>query len=199
MNGNNGVSAPTQSDLAGYKDASGNLQPVGATTPMPVAVVGAGGAGTAYTATATFTPAAAAYLANDIMDVAKQFAWVDKAGNAFAGGELMITTVEILISETAVQSGETSYTLQKYNVTPPSARADNAAWDLASGDRAAYVGPTSLGTPVDIGSSLYAKTTSVNEQITVAATGITFGELVTVGPFTSTATARKVTLHAVAM
>ena len=152
-----------------------------------------------YTATATFTPAAAAYSANDVMDVAQTMTWVDNNGVTFAGGDLMITTVELLVSETAVQSGETSYNLQKYNVTPPSAHADNAAWDLPSGDRASYQGATSLGTPVDIGSSLYLKTNGIYEQITVPTTGKTFAELVTVGAFTATATARKVTLHAVAL
>lgn len=148
-------------------------------------------------ATATFTPAAAAYSANDVMDVAKTFTWVDKNGTTFAGGIVMILTADLLISETAVQSGETSYNLQKYNITPPSARADNAAWDLASGDRASYQRATSLGTPVDIGSSLYVSTSGINEPILVPSTGLTFAELVTVAAFTATATARKVTLFGV--
>ena len=158
----------------------------------PVVALASGG----YTATATFTAAAAAYLGNDIVDVAKQMSWVDKNGVLFPGGELLITTAEMLIAETALQSGETSYSLKKYSATPPSARADNAAWDLAAGDRAAWQGSTDLGTPVDIGSSLYIKTTQINEQITVPATGKTFAELVTAGGATLTATTRTVVLHA---
>jgi hypothetical protein len=169
------------------QDTSGNLAPV-------VSQMAAG-----YTATAIFTAAAAAYSANDIVDVAKQMTWLDKDGNAFGGGELMITTAELLIAETALQASEASYSLKKYNITPPSARADNAAWDLASGDRASFQGSTDLGTPVDIGSSLYVKTTQINEQITVPATGKTFAELVTAAGATLTATARTVTLHAVAL
>lgn len=152
-----------------------------------------------YTAVQTFTPAAAGYSTNDVIDVAKSFTWLDRNGNTYGGGALVILSASIMVSETAVQSGETSYNLQKYSITPPSAHADNAAWDLPSGDRAAYQDVTALGTPVDLGSSLSVKTNGINEPILVPATGLTFAELVTVGAFTATATARKVTLYAVAL
>lgn len=144
---------------------------------------------------ATFTPAAAAYLANDIIEAAKAIALTDKDGAAFAGGEFIITSATLMVNHTAVISGETSYRLYLYSVTPPSAPADNAAWDLPSGDRASYLGYVDLGTPLDLGSTLWVETNIINKQVTVAATGTLYGLLVTNGPFTATAAGRVVVLH----
>ncbi len=164
-------------------------------TGRPVGAAGVAG----YSATITFTPAAAVYSANDVMDVAKTISWVDRNGVAFPGGELMIISSSLQIAHTAIIAGETSYVLATYSVTPPSAHADNDAWDVPSGDRVAYKGQFSLGTPVDLGSTLQVDQDGINRAVTVAATGVTFAELITVGAFTATAVARKVTLHAVAL
>ena len=150
----------------------------------------------AATASATFTPAAAAYGAGDVMDVAQEFINI----GPIVGGPIMIVSCSLLIAHTAVISGETSYRLHLYNVTPPSAHADNAAWDLPSGDRAGYLGYVDLGTPVDVGSSLWVETHGINKQIMVlgsAGGGNIWGELVTNGGFTATANDRVVTLHAI--
>lgn len=149
-----------------------------------------------YTAAATWTPAAAAYSAGDVVSVAQTLTWTDFNGLVFPGGELVITSVDLLIAHTAVISGETSYRLHLYSVTPPSAHADNDAWDLPSGDRTAYRGYIDLGSPTDVGSTLFVQTDGVNKQISNTATGRLFGELVTNGGFTATAVARTVTLHA---
>ncbi|OWK18315.1 hypothetical protein AJ88_03810 [Mesorhizobium amorphae CCBAU 01583] len=77
----------------------------------------------AITASASFTPAAAAYGAGDIMDVAKQLSFVDRNGIAVPAGSLIrILTSIVKIDVTAVPAGQTSYTLQTYSVTPPSDR-----------------------------------------------------------------------------
>lgn len=161
-------------------------------------------ASSGFAATATFTPTAAAYGAGDVIGVAQELVLTNSSGQPFTGrdgagggGEYLITSSMLMVSETAVQSGETSYLLKLYSVTPPSAHADNAAWDLPSGDRAAYLGSLSLGTPADVGSTLIIETDDLRKQITVASAGKIFAELVTVGAFTATATARKVTLHGV--
>lgn len=86
----------------------------------------------------------------------------------------------------AVISGMTSYTLHLYNVTPPSALGDNAAWDLPSGDRSAYLGSISLGTPADVGSTLYIETQNHNKRVKLSGTSL-FGYLVTAGGFTPSA------------
>lgn len=148
--------------------------------------------GLAFTSTGVFTPAAAAYLAGDIMQGAREFTNIGPSG----GGDVLITNSRLRVDETAVQSGETSYTLHLYSVTPPSALADNAVWDLPSGDRASYLGSIALGTVVDVGSTLWVVQTGLTVQVTVPSGGSLFGYLVTAGGFTATATARNVTLKA---
>lgn len=112
-----------------------------------------------------------------------------------AGRETMITSVALEIDVTAIPSGMTSFRLHLYNVTPPSALVDNAAWDLPAGDRASYLGYIDLGSPVDVGSTLYVLTTGVNLQVKCATTSL-FGYLVTNGAYTPSSGAVKViTLH----
>lgn len=150
---------------------------------------------TSGAATATFTPAAKAYSANDTISTAQEFALVGPTN----GGEVMITSTSLLVAHDSVISGETNYLLYLYNVTPPSGLADNAAFDIASGDRASLVARIDLGTPVDLGSTLLVQTDGINKQVTVPNGGSLFGYLVTVGAFTATAAARQVTLHTVAL
>jgi hypothetical protein len=160
-----------------------------------VAIIGADGSVASFggfVSSATFTPAASPYLAGDIMEGAKAFALVGPS----TGGTILITNTRLRVDASAVQSGETSYTIQLYTVTPPSALADNAAWDLPSGDRASYVGSIALGTVVDVGSTLFVEQTGLTKQIIVPAGGSLFGYLVTNGAFTPTAAARVVTLMA---
>lgn len=114
------------------------------------------------------------------------------------GGEIIITSATLERDVTGVVSGETTYTLHLYSGNPPSAFADNAAWDLSTAaDRALYLGSINLGTPVDLGSTLYAAADSINKQVT-AASGTIYGYLVTVGGYTPVAqTVLVVGLHAV--
>lgn len=142
--------------------------------------------------TVSFTPAAAAYLAGDTMDVAKEFALIGPS----IGGSINIISTELMVEHTAVISGETSYTLHLYSVTPPSALADNAVFDIPTGDRTSYLGSLALGTPVDLGSTLYVQVSNIQKQVKIAAGGSLFAYLVTAGPFTATVAARKVTIHA---
>lgn len=115
------------------------------------------------------------------------------------GGSIIITSATFEKDVTALISGETIYTLHLYSVTPPSALADNAAWDLPSGDRASYLGSISLGTPVDLGSTLYVEQNGINKQVTLAS-GSLYGYLVTAGAFTpASATVIRLCLHAVAV
>lgn len=143
--------------------------------------------------TATFTPVAEAYSGGDIVESAKEFAGF---GPQLAA-DVMVTSVSLLVSHTAVISGETSYRLHLYNVTPPSALANNAAWDIPSGDRDSYMGYLDLGTPADIGSSLYVQVDGVNRMFRSPAGGSVYGYLVTNGGFTATAAARKVVISTV--
>ena len=146
---------------------------------------------TSFMSSATFTPAAAEYAAGDVISVAKEFKDVCQP---FTVNRILSCSLEV--DHTARISGETSYRLYLYSVTPPSAPADNAAWDIPSGDRASFLGYVDLGTPEDIGSTLYVQTTDVNKDFLPASSSV-FGLLVTNGTFTATAAARKVTLHVV--
>lgn len=114
----------------------------------------------------------------------------------------MITSVELEIDITAVPSGMTSFRLYLYSVTPPSALGDNTAFDLPSGDRSAFLGYVDLGTPVDIGSTLYVQTLNVNKQLAMPGNigGVLWGYLVTVGAYTPAAqSVFKVTLHGIGL
>lgn len=139
---------------------------------------------------ATFTPAAAAYGAGDIMEGAKVFTNLGPQG----GGVIKIIGASLRVDASALQASEAAYTLHLYNVTPPSALADNAAWDLPSGDRASYLGKIALGTPVDLGSTLWVETHTFNKRIKCLSANI-YAYLATDAGFTPTAAARVVTLY----
>lgn len=150
-------------------------------------------------ASASFTPAAAAYGAGDLMDAAKAMAFTFADGSAIPSASLIrVLTTTTKIDVTAVPSGQTSYTLHCYSVTPPSAQADNDAWTLASGDLASYLGSIALGTPVDLGAALYVKAQYIDFDMRLAGTSI-YGVLVTAGAHTAAAVARQVRLHAVVL
>lgn len=175
-------------------DASGNAVPQSAANPLPVG-------GAAYASSAAFTRPADtnAYAANDVVGqatgatAALQFAGLGPA----AGGEVLITRAQLEIDVAAVPSGMTGFRLYLYGATPPSALGDNAAWDLPSGDRAAFLGYVDLGTPVDLGSTLYVDTAGVNTQLSVPSGGAVFGTLVTNGGYTpGSADGFRITLHA---
>ena len=54
-----------------------------------------------------------------------------------------------------------------------------------SGDRTAYLGYIDLGTPVDVGSTLFVQFDQINKQLKLASAVTTiYGELVTNGAFT---------------
>ncbi len=136
-----------------------------------------------------------AYTANDCLGAAAA-AITFTAGAA--AGEYLITSVELEVDVTAVPSGMAGFNLQLYNVTPPSALADNAAFDLPAGDRASYLGSIALSTPVDMGSTLYCNNDNINKQVTLASASL-FAYLVTVGAFTPAGNSEvyAVTLHTI--
>lgn len=105
-------------------------------------------------------------------------------GSAGGPTQVMVTATKFSINLSAVISGMGNYRLHLYNASPGSALADNAAWDLPSGDRSAYLGYLDLGTPVDIGSTLYVQVTGQNMPVRVPAGGTLYGYLQTIGAYT---------------
>ncbi len=140
------------------------------------------------------------YTAGDVLGAAAAALTFPTMGPSAA--RVMITGASLQIDITDIPVGMTSFRLYMYSVTPPSALADNAVWDLPSGDRAAFAGMgyIDLGTPVDLGSTLYVQTDNINHPVKLAGTSI-FAYLVTNGGFTPAANSEvyRVTLHTVAV
>jgi hypothetical protein len=151
--------------------------------------------GGGFSPTNTFTPTAVAYSAGAVIQGARTLA----TAGPNAGGRMVILGARLLIPITAVPAGMTSFTLQLYSVTPPSALANNTTWDLPSGDNVSYLGSVALGTPVDLGSTLYVEQIGINKPLTVPSGGSVFAYLVTAGAYTATAVAYTVTLDLAAL
>jgi hypothetical protein len=185
INTNAGVEVPFNANGAA---STANSAPV--TFPNDVAA--------GVTVAVTRTNDTNAYLANDIIGAATgSTAALTFANAGLSARSIMITSTRFWIESTGVISGETSYNLHLYGITPPSALGDNAPWDLPSGDRASYLGVLNLGTPVDLGSTLYVEANGINKQIKLAGTSL-FAYLVTVGPYTPTASrVHNIELHTV--
>lgn len=149
-------------------------------------------AGPAVSAPATFTPAATSHAAGDCNGAAQEFAL-----SAPSGGRIMITSATLEIATGTAKA--TSWSLYLYNVTPPSAIADDAPWAYASGDRASRLARIDLGTAVveQAGvATLRVEQDLINKQIKLAGTSV-FGYLVNNAVVTEEAVAHIVTLHAV--
>lgn len=153
--------------------------------------------GTAYSAPLTITRPAntTAYTALDVVGGVLTFPSIGPSA-----GRIMLTSTQLELDIAAIPSGMTSFFLALYNVTPPSALADNAPWDLPSGDRSAFLGIVQLGTPVDLGSTLYVEQNIINKQIKLAGTSL-FGYLVTQTGYTPASNSEVYvnTLHAVGL
>jgi len=146
---------------------------------------------TGFSGSATFTPAATSHVANDCNGAAGTFANMGLSGKRIV---IMSATLEI----DGATAEATAWRLYLYNVTPPSATADDGAWDLPSGDRASYLGYVDLGTAIDLGSTQWVETHGINKPVTLAGTSL-FGYLVNLTTLTPAAVAHIVTLHAVGM
>ena len=106
------------------------------------------------------------------------------ASIGIAGQVARITGSRLSVGLTAVPASMTSFTLHLYNATPPSAFADNAVWDLPAGDVSCYCGSVALGTPADLGSTLYIATSNLNLDVQMGATNDLYAYLVTAGGYT---------------
>ncbi len=143
--------------------------------------------GQGYTVAATFTPAAASHTASDVVGGAQEFAI-----GAPAGAGLRIVSATLMIAGATIET--TAWRLHLYNVTPPSALADDAAWDIPAGDRASYLGYVDFAQVVDLGTTLYIETTNIQKQLKLAGSSL-FGYLVNGTTLTPQAVAHTVTLQ----
>lgn len=151
----------------------------------------------AFTASATFTPAAASHTAGDSVGVAAEFVLKDnQGGTPSAGATLNIVNASMIIAGGTVET--TAWRLHMFSVTPPSALADDAAFLLASGDRSSYLGYIDLSQVVDLGDSLFIEMPNINKIVTLTGTSL-FGYLVNGTTLTPQAAAHTVTIRAVAV
>lgn len=144
-----------------------------------------------YMAQATFTPAAASHVAGDVNGGAQEFASIGPSG-----GNIMITSARLLIAGGTAEA--TAWFLYLFNVTPPSAVADDSPHTLPSGDRASYLGKIALGTAIDEVDTQAVDTEGINKQIKLSGTSV-FGYLVNGTTLTPANVAHTVTLNAVAV
>lgn len=109
-----------------------------------------------------------------------------------SGKHLLITSVDLRINISSIPSGMTSFRLHLYRTSPASAYADNAAWDLPSGDRAAYIGYVDMGTVTDLGSTVFVQTDQVNKHIYVnGGASAVYGYLQTIDAYTPAANSEE--------
>jgi len=114
------------------------------------------------------------------------------------GGEIMITSIELELDVTSLPAGMTGFNVRLYNASP-AAIADNAAWDLVSGDRGKYLGKIVLATPVDEGGTLFIDNElTVPKQITLTGTTL-YVVLQTIAGYTPAANSEvyRLTIHAI--
>lgn len=152
----------------------------------------------AFSASTSFTCGTTAYAIRDAVGASGAAAALTFASMGPSGKIIELVSASLEIDAAALIAGEANYELHLYNVTPPSAVNDSAAWDLVSGDRASYLGTILFQTPTDYGSTLYIELNSIGKRILLSGTSL-FAYLVTVGAYTPTARAFKVTLHASAV
>lgn len=132
-----------------------------------------------------------AYTAGDVIGIADSGTPAN-AGSAIhtlsgigpSGGYILLQSAALLIANTSVPAGMAGFRIHLFS-SSPTAALDNAAFDLASGDRAAYMGFFDLPTPADFGSTLYAQADYIGRQIKLAAgSSSLFAEIETRGAYT---------------
>jgi ribosomal protein L27 len=137
------------------------------------------------------------YAANDVIFGSFEF---QNIGNS--GGYIFITDIRFLMNITYLPSNIGNLRLFLYNVSPPSAVADNGAFSVPSGDRASILTPSgiSLGTPALAlgGGSLVLALNNINRQFKLSSTSL-FGYLVTEGAWVPTANSETATLTVMAV
>lgn len=191
--------------MAGTTQLMANVEVVTTEKPLPVIIGTAGTAGAptstkvtaiqgfGYSGSSTVTRAAnqTVYTANDVVGGALTIANVGPAA-----GEITITRVICTLNITALPAAMTTFALYLYNVTPPSAIADNSPFTYGSGDRASYLGRITGLTAVLIGtttSSVTFELEGIVKPVTTASTSL-FAYLVTDGGFTPAANSETYTL-----
>jgi len=146
--------------------------------------------GTAYGATVSFTRPAntTAYTAGDVIGTgASNDAIHTLSSIGSSGGYVVVQSIELVLGISAVPSGMTSFRVHFYD-SSPTAAADNSVFDVASGDRAKYLGYIDMPAPVDLGSTCFTQIDYPGKLFKLASASTSlFCELQTIGGFTPAA------------
>ncbi len=140
-----------------------------------------------FSASVTFTPAAASHTAGDVNGAIGEFTQIGPMS-----GRVKILGASLLVNGGTNET--TAWQLHLFNVTPPSALADDGAFVLAAGDQASHLGYVDLAQLVDIGSALYIQTNNIFKPVKLLTTSL-FAYLVNTTTVTPQAVAHVVTLH----
>lgn len=145
---------------------------------------------TSFTRQANTTP----YDAGDVVGAALAaltFAGLGKAG----GGSVLINGASLKINTGT--SPATAWRLHLYSVTPPSALADAATFDLPSGDSSSYLGWIDIPTATDLGSTCFVEVNNIGKQVKLT-TADCFAYLQAVSGYTpGSAVVYDIALHTV--
>jgi hypothetical protein len=142
--------------------------------------------GGAYRSTVSITrPSnATAYTAGDVVGDTGGSAILTVANVGPSGGFVLVQSISLVFSDSSVPSGMGAFRIHMYSASP-TAIADNAAFDLVSGERASYLGFVDLPAPQDLGSTLYTQTDYPGRLVKLAAASTSlFAEIETRGAYT---------------
>lgn len=147
-----------------------------------------------FSASATFTPAAAGHTTPAVVGVATEFVLKDRNGAPPAlGSHLRIVSATLQINGGTIET--TAWRLHLYSVTPPSAYTDTTTHDISNAtDLLSYLGYVDLSQVLDLGTTLYIDMPNLNKQIKLSGTSV-FGYLVNGTTLTPQAVAHIVTLQ----
>ena len=161
-----------------------------------------GVAGTAFRSTVSITRPSntTAYTAGDVVGDTGGSAILTLSNIGPSGGYVLIQSAALIFSDSSVPSGMGAFRVHLYNASP-TAIADNAAFDLVSGDRSSYMGYIEFAAPLDLGSTIYTQLDYPGRLIKLAAGSSTlYAEIETRGAYTpvsaSTVELRVSTLEA---
>ena len=151
------------------------------------------GAGSGFTSSVTITRPAntTPYTANDVVGGALEFASIGPAGALLTVLDLVLQ-LRITANPGAAM---TTFRLHLYNVTPPGALADNAAFDVPAGDQASHLGMIKGLTVEDLGSTVHAEASGIAKSVRLASTSL-FAYLVTDAAYTPAANSEVYVLTA---
>jgi hypothetical protein len=158
--------------------------------------------GKAYRSTVAITRPSntTAYTAGDVVGDTGGSAILTLSSIGPSGGYILIQSAALIFSDSTVPSGMGAFRIHLFS-SSSTAIADNAPFDLTSGERAAYMGYIDLSAPQDLGSTIYTQVDYPGRLIKLAAASTTlFAEIETRGAYTpvsaSTVELRVSTLEA---